>query len=164
MAAERCLNILFLCTGNSCRSIMAEALLNHFGEERFHASSAGSTPAGQVNPLALKVLRGHGIPADGFISKSWDVFAAPGAPEMDIIITVCDNAAGEICPVWPGQAHLLHWGLADPYQISGPEVEQLRAYEKAFAILEKRVKSIVALGLKYQETEHFKDALNELVT
>jgi len=156
------LNILFLCTGNSCRSILAEALLNHLGKGRFKGFSAGSTPAGKLNPLALNLLKSKGISMDGLRSKSWDEFAAPGAPKMDIIITVCDNAAGEVCPIWPGHPFTLHWSLPDPDKARGEEARK-EAFDKTFATLEQRVKAIVGLGREYPALENLKAALRVLV-
>jgi len=123
-------NVLFLCTGNSARSIIAEALLNRFGEGRFQAFSAGSHPEGQVHPLALWLLQERGLPTDGLRSKSWDEFAVAGSPSMDLVVTVCDNAAGEVCPVWPGQPMTAHWSFQDPAAVEGTEIERLSAFER----------------------------------
>jgi arsenate reductase len=139
MTANKVYNVLFLCTGNSARSILAESLLNTLGQGRFHAVSAGSFPKGQVHPMALDLLRRMGLPAEGFRSKSWDEFAAPGAPPIDFIFTVCDNAAGEVCPVWPGKPVTAHWGIADPAAVEGTEVEKAFAFRKALKELEARI-------------------------
>lgn len=141
------LNVLFLCTHNSARSILAEALLNAMGQGRFKAYSAGSSPRGnqQPHPLGLQALAHAGIPTEGLRSKSWDEFAAPGAPHMDLIITVCDNAAGEVCPVWPGQPMSAHWGVPDPAAVQGTEEEKQRAFSKAFITLNRRITIFLAL-------------------
>lgn len=135
-------HVLFLCTGNSARSIMAEALVNHRGAGRFRAFSAGSHPRGSVHPLALEALRRHGLPADGFRSKSWDELAAPGATPIDLIVTVCDNAAQEVCPMWPGRPATEHWSIADPSAVTGPDAP--RAFEDAFRDLETRITALIA--------------------
>jgi arsenate reductase len=144
--SERTYNVLFLCTGNSARSIMAEALLNHLGKGRFRAYSAGSHPAGHVNPLALERLEKENVPADGARSKSWDEFACPGAPLLDFVITVCDNAAGAVCPAWPGQPLTAHWGLPDLAAVEGSEGERRLAFAQAFALLERRITLFTALN------------------
>ena len=141
------LNVLFLCTHNSARSILAEALLNAMGQGRFKAYSAGSSPRDnqQPHPLGLQALAHAGIPTEGLRSKSWDEFAAPGAPHMDLIITVCDNAAGEVCPVWPGQPMSAHWGVPDPAAVQGTEEEKQRAFREAFITLNRRITIFLAL-------------------
>jgi len=138
-------NVLFLCTGNSARSIMAEALLNHMGQPTFHAFSAGSRPSGMVRPEALKELTRAGISTDGLRSKSWDEFGRPGAPQMHFVFTVCDDAAKEICPVWPGHPITAHWGVPDPAAVHGDSSEIERAFRDAFFILERRIGLFLAL-------------------
>lgn len=139
--------VLFLCTGNSARSIMAEAILNDLGGGRFRAHSAGSFPTGQVNPHALKLLKGLGHPTEGFRSKSWDEFAADGAPALDFIITVCDNAAGEVCPVWPGVPIRAHFGVPDPAAATGTEREIDLAFLDAYRMLRRRIELFLDLPL-----------------
>jgi arsenate reductase len=138
-------NVLFLCTGNSARSILAEALVDHWGKGRFKGYSAGSFPRGAVHPLALDLLENSRLHASGRRSKSWDEFAEPGAPRMDFVFTVCDRAAGEICPVWPGQPVSAHWGVPDPAAAEGPEAERRKAFRDAYLTLENRIKLFVAL-------------------
>lgn len=138
------MNVLFLCTGNSARSILAEALLNHHGQGRFRAFSAGSHPKGRVHPTALEILRFMGLPTRDLRSKSWDEFATAEAAQMDIIITVCDNAAAEACPVWPGQPVTAHWGIPDP-AAAGDPAQQWLAFEQAYAALETRIRTLVNL-------------------
>ncbi|TAM06765.1 MAG: arsenate reductase ArsC [Paraburkholderia sp.] len=138
-------NVLFICTGNSARSILAEGLMNQYGAGRFKAWSAGSHPAGQVNPYALQALQKFGVPTEGFRSKSWDEFAADGAPEMDFVFTVCDNAAGEVCPVWPGQPMTAHWGVADPAAVEGSEEAKKQAAWDAAVILKRRIELFLSL-------------------
>jgi arsenate reductase len=142
---EKVYKVLFLCTGNSARSIIGEALLNHDGEGRFCAFSAGSQPKGQVHPMALEVLAGFGFPTDGLRSKSWDEFARPDAPEFDFIFTVCDNAAGESCPVWLGHPVTAHWGIPDPAAIEGEG--QREAFLQALRQLRRRIELLLALPL-----------------
>jgi protein-tyrosine-phosphatase len=136
---------LFLCTGNSARSILAEAYLNASGRGRFRAYSAGSHPAGRVNPMALELLAKNGIDTAGLRSKSWDEFARPGAPEPDFVLTVCDNAAGEACPLWPGQPMTAHWGIADPAAVIGTEAEVRNAFVRAFKELTARINLLTSL-------------------
>lgn len=140
-------NILFLCTGNSARSIMAEAILNHRGKGTFTAYSAGSHPSGQPRPEALKRIESAGIATKGLRSKSWDEFAAPGAPYMDFVFTVCDNAANEVCPYWPGQPMTAHWGIPDPAAVQGTPEEIARAYHDAFIVLDRRIGLFLSLPL-----------------
>lgn len=141
-------DVLFLCTGNSARSILAEALLNHRGGDRFRAFSAGSHPAGRVHPRALSLLTQARIPCAGARSKSWDEFAAPGAPRFDFVFTVCDAAAGETCPVWPGQPVTAHWGIPDPAAVEGSEADRDKAFRDAFAVLERRISLFLSLRLE----------------
>jgi protein-tyrosine-phosphatase len=148
MSAERTYNVLFLCTGNSARSILAESLLNHWGQGKFRAFSAGSFPKGQVHPMAIDLLKRMNLPADGFRSKSWDEFASPGAPTIDFIFTVCDNAAGEVCPVWPGKPMTAHWGIADPAAAEGSDADKAFAFRKALKELETRIKLFINLPIE----------------
>lgn len=145
--ADRPYNVLFLCTGNSARSILGEAVLNHVGGSRFRSFSAGSHPKGAVHPLALEVLARAGIPTDGLRSKPWDEFAAPGAPPMDFIFTVCDSAAGEVCPVWPGHPMTAHWGIEDPAAVEGLEFRRRAAFESALDYLRHRIAAFTSLPL-----------------
>jgi protein-tyrosine-phosphatase len=147
MTTERIYSVLFLCTGNSARSILAESLLNHWGHGRFRASSAGSFPRGQVHPMAAELLKRTNLPTDSLRSKSWDEFAAPGAPSIDFIFTVCDNAAGEVCPVWPGKPMTAHWGIADPAAVEGTDAEKALAFRKALEELETRIKLLTSLPI-----------------
>lgn len=147
MPADRPYNVLFLCTGNSARSIIGEALLNHIAGERFRGFSAGSHPKGQVHPIALQVLGDAGVPTAGLRSKAWDEFAAADAPKMDFVFTVCDSAAGEACPVWPGQPITAHWGIEDPAAVSGPEFAQRAAFEDAMRFMRNRIAAFVNLPL-----------------
>jgi ArsR family transcriptional regulator, arsenate/arsenite/antimonite-responsive transcriptional repressor / arsenate reductase (thioredoxin) len=144
---DRVYNVLFLCTGNSARSILAETILNKDGAGRFRAFSAGSQPAGQVNPLAIEVLTEEGFSTEGLRSKSWDEFAAPAAPEMDFVFTVCDNAAGETCPVWPGHPMTAHWGIEDPARVVGTHFQQKAAFITASRYLKNRITAFLALPL-----------------
>jgi arsenate reductase len=140
-------NILFLCTGNSARSIMAEAIMNSKGKPNFVAYSAGSYPSGKVRPEALRQLEAGHVPAVNARSKSWDEFAKPGAPKLDFVITVCDNAANEVCPVWPGQPITAHWGVPDPAAVSGSNEQVEKAYREAFFMLERRISLLLCLPL-----------------
>ena len=163
--ADRTVNVLFLCTGNSCRSIIAESLLNHLGEGRCAGFSAGSHSAGRVNPRAIRVLEKRGLAADGLRSKSWDVYAAgdePEAPVMNVIITVCDNAAGEVCPVWPGGPVCAHWGIPDPALFSGNDEETETIFFDAFDRLERRIRAMMALHWETLEGNDLKRQLNEI--
>lgn len=156
-------NVLFLCTGNSARSIMAEALLNRIGHGRFRAYSAGSHPRGEVHRLALAVLRARGLPTDGLRSKSWEEFARPGAPEMDFILTVCDRAAGEVCPAWPGMPITAHWGVEDPAAAEeGSEEQRLRVFERVMVELEARIRLLTALPADQLDRMSLKRKLDEI--
>lgn len=147
MPTDRIYNVLFLCTGNSARSIIAEALLNQMGGDRFRAFSAGSAPKGQVHPMSLEVLAAAGIAATGLRSKAWDEFALPDAPPMDFILTVCDSAAGEACPIWPGRPASAHWGIEDPATVTGTDAEKRAAFQRALALLRIRIEALVALPI-----------------
>ena len=153
MNAIKAINVLVLCTGNSARSILGEALFNHLGVGRVRAYSAGSQPSGSVNPVALETLEKHGVPLPSDVrSKSWDEFAAPGAPQIDYIFTVCASAAGETCPIWPGHPMTAHWGIADPAHIEPMEARR-EAFEVAYQALEKRIKAFLALDLATMSTK-----------
>ena len=141
-------NVLFLCTGNSARSILAEQLMNHWGKGRFRGYSAGSQPKGAVHPIALALLEHMRLPTEGLRSKGWDEFAAPDAPGLDFVFTVCDNAAAEVCPVWPGQPMTAHWGVEDPAAATGSEKERWLAFRKAFRELENRIKIFTSLPIR----------------
>ena len=138
-------NVLFVCTGNSARSVLAEALMNRLGEGRFRAFSAGSHPKGELHPLTLKTLAAQGLPTDGLRSKSWEEFALPGAPELHFVFTVCDQAAGEVCPVWPGQPVTAHWGMPDP--AAAPEAQREQAFVDTFVTMKRRIQLMLALPL-----------------
>lgn len=155
-------NVLFLCTGNSARSILAEAYLNSAGRGRYVAYSAGSQPAGRVNPFALEVLAKRGLSTVGLRSKSWDEFARPGAPRMDFIFTVCDNAAGETCPIWPGQPATAHWGIADPAGVRGTDEEKRKAFHEAFTQLARRIDLLMDLPLAKLDRITLKAKLQEI--
>jgi arsenate reductase len=159
---SRPFNVLFLCTGNSARSIMAEALLNHMGGGRFRAFSAGSHPAGAVNPYALRQLARMNISAEGVRSKSWDEFAGPGAPAMDFVFTVCDNAAGEVCPIWPGAPVSAHWGIEDPAAAEGDDAVKISAFQKAFRLLEARLRIFSALPIARLDRERLIAQVREI--
>jgi protein-tyrosine-phosphatase len=159
---NRTFNVLFLCTGNSARSILSEALLNKRGQGQFRAFSAGSHPAGRVNPYALELLRKMGYSTDGLRSKSWDEFAALGAPELDFVFTVCDNAAGEVCPMWPGQPITAHWGIPDPAAVDGTDEHKRKAFEDAFRILERRISLFLSLPIRSLEQLVLQERLSEI--
>jgi arsenate reductase len=142
---NNCYNVLFLCTGNSARSILAEAILNHRGAPQFRGFSAGSHPTGVVNPQALNMLALAHLPTHNLRSKSWDEFGKPGTPQMNFVFTVCDNAAGEVCPLWPGQPVTAHWGVPDPAAVHGGEEEIERAFRDAYFMLEKRIELFISL-------------------
>ena len=154
--------VLFLCTGNSARSVLAEAFLNSAGKGRFRAYSAGSHPAGKVNPFALELLEKNGIGTEGLRSKSWEEFARPDAPEIDFIFTVCDNAAGEVCPIWPGQPITAHWGVEDPAAVRGSEDEKRKAFVKAFTELSRRINLFLDLPLDKLDRMALKTRLQEI--
>jgi arsenate reductase (thioredoxin) len=141
-------NVLFLCTGNSARSILAEQLINHWGHGRFRAYSAGSHPKGEVHPIALALLEQMKLPTTGLRSKSWNEFASPGAPPLDFVFTVCDNAAAELCPVWLGQPLTAHWGVADPATVEGSDTQRWLAFRSAFRELENRIKIFTSLPIR----------------
>ncbi|MCK9513850.1 MAG: arsenate reductase ArsC [Pigmentiphaga sp.] len=148
MPPDPAYNVLFICTGNSARSILAEGLLNELGKGRFHAYSAGSTPKGEVHPLALATLKRLQLPTTGYRSKSWDEFVAPGAPVFDFIFTVCDNAAGEVCPLWPGTPVSAHWGVPDPAAVAGTEEQRRKAFHDAALALHRRIELFLSLPLQ----------------
>lgn len=158
------LNVLFLCTHNSARSILAEALLNDMGQDRFKAYSAGSSPREnqQPNPLGLQVLQKAGIATEGLRSKSWDEFASPGAPKMDLIITVCDNAAGEVCPIWPGHPATAHWGYPDPSEGDGSDAEKLEAFRKTMHAMKRRLELLIGLPQDKLEKEVLQGTARDL--
>ena len=160
--SDHVFNVLFLCTGNSARSIMGEAVLNQLGEGRFRGFSAGSHPKGSVHPLALKVLREAEFPAEGMRSKSWSEFAESGAPVMDFVVTVCDNAAGETCPFWPGQPMTAHWGIEDPAAVEGTEIEKERAFVTALRYLRNRIAAFTALPVKSLDEVSLQSQLREI--
>jgi arsenate reductase len=155
-------NVLFLCTGNSARSILAEGLLDHWGKGRFRAYSAGSFPKGTVHPMALEQLACAGLPSTGYRSKSWNEFARPGAPVMDFVFTVCDQAAAEVCPIWPGQPMTAHWGVPDPAAVDGSETERRRAFRDAFRALEARIKLFTNLRVDALDRMSLKRRVDEI--
>jgi arsenate reductase len=156
------MDVLFLCVGNSARSILAEALLNSRAEGRLHAYSAGSQPKGEVHPLTLEVLKTCGIAAAGLRSKSWDEFATETAPHMDIVITVCDPSTVEACPLWPGAPLTVHWGLADPAAVTGSDAERVAAFARTFTELEKRIELMLGLPLEYLSPDELQQQLESL--
>ena len=161
-AGSRVYNILFLCTGNSARSILAEAILNDRAKGRFRAYSAGSHPKGTVHPLALALLERKGLPTADLRSKAWDEFAAADAPLMDFVFTVCDNAAGEVCPIWPGQPLTAHWGQPDPAAVEGTELEKANAFREAFRLLGRRIELFTSLPVATLERRALGDKVREI--
>jgi arsenate reductase (thioredoxin) len=159
---DRVYNVLFLCTGNTARSILAESILRQEGAGRFNAFSAGSHPKGAINPLALETLAAHGYPVDGLRSKSWDEFAAVDAPKMDFVFTVCDSAAGEACPYWPGQPMTAHWGVEDPAAVEGTDLDKERAFNLAFRYLRNRITQFASLRIKSLDQLTLKSRLREI--
>lgn len=153
-------NVLFLCTGNSARSVLAETILNHVGQGRFKAYSAGSHPNGRVNPYALQYLQQQGLPTEGLRSKSWDEFAGADAPQFDFIITVCDNAAGEVCPIWPGKPSTGHWGIEDPAAVEGSDEVKLKAFAHAFSLMHRRISLLTSLPDAKLEAQAIRHELN----
>lgn len=155
-------NVLFLCTGNSARSIMAEAILNQKGRGRFTAYSAGSHPSGAVRPEAIRQLEAAHLPTTGLHSKSWDEFAKPDAPQLDFVFTVCDNAANEVCPIWPGQPMTAHWGIPDPASVQGSEEERARAFRDAFFLLDRRISLFLSLPMSSLDNLSLKRELDKI--
>jgi protein-tyrosine-phosphatase len=162
MKTERIYNVLFLCTGNSARSVLAEAIVNHFGKGRFHAYSAGSHPKGEVHPLTLDLLTSLGLPTSGLRSKSWDEYSMPGVPEMDFVFTVCDDAAGEICPSWPGNPVTAHWGVPDPVKAEGDAIARKNAFRAAYRQLERRIRLFMSLRIGELDRMRLKRSLDEI--
>lgn len=160
--SQRPFNVLFLCTGNSARSIMGEVLIDKWGGGRFVGFSAGSYPKGQVNPLTFQLLQHVQLPVAGLRSKGWDEFAVPGAPELDFVFTVCDQAAGETCPVWPGQPITAHWGMEDPAAAEGTEAEKLAVFNRVFRALEGRIKIFCSLPLRSLDRVRIKEHVDEI--
>jgi len=159
---DREINILILCTGNSARSILAESLINKLGKGRVHGFSAGSSPAGKVNPFAIELLADKGLPVAGLRSKSWDEFAKPGAEKIDFVITVCDNAAGEVCPIWPGHPVVAHWGIPDPAGVEGSDEQKAEAFSLAYDRLEKRLTAFFSLSFEELDTDLLKSKMNAI--
>jgi protein-tyrosine-phosphatase len=155
-------NVLFICTGNSARSILAEALMNHYGQGRFKAYSAGSHPKGEVNPLALEELKKLRLPADGYRSKGWEEFAQPDSPPLDFVFTVCDNAAGEVCPTWPGQPMTAHWGVADPAAVEGDDEQKRIAFRDAAVQLGRRIQLMLALPMQSLDAMSLQHELRDI--
>jgi len=160
--SERVFNVLFLCTGNSARSILAEAILNHAGKGRFRAFSAGSHPGGKVNPYAIELLAKQGLAVSDLRSKSWDEFAAAGAIPFNFVFTVCDNAAGEVCPIWPGQPMTAHWGIEDPAAMEGSDEDKRKAFTKAFVEMNRRISLFISLPLAKLDAMAIKRELDQI--
>lgn len=160
--SDKTYNVLFLCTGNSARSVLAETILNHVGKGKFKAYSAGSHPNGQVNPYAIKYLQQQGLPTEGLRSKSWDEFAGPDSPHFDFIITVCDNAAGEVCPVWPGKPTTGHWGIEDPAAVEGSDADKLAAFSHAFTLMNRRISLLTSLPDNKLQAQAIRQELNQI--
>lgn len=160
--SDRPYNVLFLCTGNSARSILAEALVNHWGRGRFVGYSAGSAPKGKVHPIALELLEHLNMPTAGMRSKSWDEFERPDAPKLDFVFTVCDNAAAEECPVWPGQPMTAHWGVADPAAVEGSDTDKWLAFRQVFRELESRIKIFTSLPIKSLDRVKLQERLRDI--
>ena len=155
-------NVLILCTGNSARSILAESLINHWGRGKFVGFSAGSSPKGKVHPIAIELLKQMNLPTEGLRSKSWDEFAVPGAPPLDFVFTICDNAAGEMCPIWPGQPMTAHWGVEDPAAVEGSETDKWLAFRTAFRELESRIRIFTSLPIRSLERAKLQERLREI--
>ena len=160
--SDKPFDVLFLCTGNSARSILAESLISHWGRGKFVGHSAGSSPKGRVHPIAVALLQHMKLPTQGLRSKSWDEFAKPGAPSLDFVFTVCDNAAGETCPIWPGQPMTAHWGVEDPAAVTGSETEQWLAFRKTFHELESRIKVFTSLPIRSLDRIKLQQRLHEI--
>lgn len=159
---DKTYNVLFICTGNSARSILAEALMNHYGQGQFKAYSAGSHPTGVVNPLALAQLRSLHLPDDGLRSKGWEEYAKPGAPRLDFVFTVCDKAAGEVCPTWPGQPMTAHWGLPDPAAVQGADEQKQLAFKDAAVMLTRRIQLMLSLPMERLDAMSLQNELREI--
>jgi protein-tyrosine-phosphatase len=159
---DKVYNVLFICTGNSARSILAEALMNHYGQGRFKAFSAGSHPKGEVNPLALEELKNLRLPSDGFRSKGWEEFAQPDSPPLDFVFTVCDNAAGEVCPTWSGQPMTAHWGVADPAAVEGDDTQKRIAFRDAAVQLGRRIQLMLALPMQSLDAMSLQHELRDI--
>lgn len=162
MEVDKTYNVLFICTGNSARSILAEALMNHHGRGRFKAFSAGSQPTGRVHPLALDTLRHLRLPSDGYRSKGWEEFAQPGSPPLDFVFTVCDHAAGEVCPTWPRQPMTAHWGLPDPAAVQGDDDRARKAFKEAAVLLGRRIQLMLSLPLPSLDALSLQRELREI--